>query len=109
MNRQYRGRVVPRPALPRRVPDQPGTVLDEREPVHAERQRVGRPLERRTLAGEHAVAGPGDPLDCAHGDWAGAQPITFTYRWLRNGTPIAGATDTRYVVTTADDGQTLTC
>lgn len=37
-----------------------------------------------------------------------ASALTLTYRWLRDGTPVGGATSARYTVTDADRGRTLT-
>ncbi|MEN0130543.1 MAG: GH92 family glycosyl hydrolase [Brevundimonas sp.] len=34
-------------------------------------------------------------------------PTTVTYRWLRNGSPIAGATSARYTLTAADNGKVI--
>lgn len=34
---------------------------------------------------------------------------SFTYQWLRNGTPIAGATAAIYVTTAADEGKSIQC
>ena len=46
-------------------------------------------------------------LDCAPGTWAGAAP--FSYRWLRDGAAIAGATAASYAVVAADVGTLLRC
>lgn len=37
----------------------------------------------------------------------GVQPSSYLYKWLRNGSPISGATSSSYVVQVADIGQTL--
>ena len=53
-------------------------------------------------------------LTASPGNWAGSEPITFTYRWLRCADavagcrPIDGATQTSYVVTSGDVGARLT-
>ncbi len=44
-----------------------------------------------------------------NGSWFATMPITFEYRWTRNGTPISGATSQTYTSVNADDGQTLRC
>ena len=52
-------------------------------------------------------AEPGDTLTCDPGAWSGAQ--TLTYQWLREGTPIAGATSPTYSVVAADLGKSIVC
>jgi hypothetical protein len=55
----------------------------------------------------------GQPLTATSGAWAGTQPITVTYQWLRcdrNGgscAAIAGATAQSHALTSADVGQTV--
>jgi len=52
----------------------------------------------------------GDTITSSTGSWTscgGVQPSTFFYQWLRNGSPISGATSSSYVVQVADIGQTL--
>jgi hypothetical protein len=51
----------------------------------------------------------GHPLSCATGTWTGIEPLTFTFAWLRDGTPITGATAAIYVVQEADLGHVLLC
>ncbi len=54
----------------------------------------------------------GDTLSCSNGEWTGepgTEPTTFTYSWLRDGTPIEDATENSYKLQTADEGQSLTC
>jgi hypothetical protein len=50
----------------------------------------------------------GATLTCSPGAWSGS-PSGYDYLWLRNGTPIAGATKTGYRVTVADVGARLAC
>jgi hypothetical protein len=45
----------------------------------------------------------------SNGSWYATKPLTFEYRWTRNGTPISGATSQTYTSVTADEGQTLRC
>ncbi len=52
---------------------------------------------------------PGQALSCSNGSWTGYPPPTFTYQWLRDGTPIGGATTSAYVVQATDQGHGLTC
>lgn len=46
----------------------------------------------------------GDTLTATAGTWTGTPEPTFTRQWTRNGTNIAGATATTYVITAADQG-----
>jgi hypothetical protein len=71
---------------------------------------------RPTNTGEPTISGPatvGSRLTANSGTWAGNQPITFLFRWLRcdagggNCGEISGATDNQYVVTQNDVGRTL--
>ncbi len=50
----------------------------------------------------------GKTLSCSRGRWS-HNPTSFTYQWNDDGTPIAGATSSRYTVTTLEEGTTLTC
>ncbi len=50
----------------------------------------------------------GTTLSCSTGTWTNT-PTSFTYQWSRDGTPIAGATNSTYTVRTLDEGLTLTC
>jgi hypothetical protein len=55
----------------------------------------------------------GSTLTANRGEWAGNQPITYTYIWLRcaadgdNCSEIQGANDTTYEVRDSDDGRTI--
>jgi hypothetical protein len=55
----------------------------------------------------------GSTLQASRGDWAGAQPITYSYVWLRcstagdNCSEIPGANDTTYELRDADAGRTI--
>jgi hypothetical protein len=50
----------------------------------------------------------GQTLTCSTGAWTN-NPTSYSYAWQRNGTAIPGASTTTYVVTSADQGQTLSC
>jgi hypothetical protein len=50
----------------------------------------------------------GGTITCDPGDWAGTQPIRFTYRWLRAGRPTGSAVG-RYRVRVADLGASIAC
>lgn len=56
-----------------------------------------------TVSGTLAV---GSVLTAGTGAWTPA-PDSFTYQWLRDGTPIAGATHATYTATTADGGHVV--
>ena len=55
----------------------------------------------------------GSTLQANRGEWAGEQPITYSFQWLRcndrgdNCSEISGANDTSYVVRDADTGRTI--
>ncbi len=55
------------------------------------------------------VPAVGATLSCANGLWTGTPAPTFTYKWLRDGTPIPGATENAYKIQGADEGHTLSC
>jgi hypothetical protein len=58
------------------------------------------------IAGSAAVS---QTLTCSSGSWAGTPKPTYSYQWLRDGSPIAGATATTYAVQSADEGHDLAC
>jgi DNA-binding beta-propeller fold protein YncE len=51
----------------------------------------------------------GKTLTCNKGTWTGSLPITYKYQWLRNGSPIAGATAATYVAKAADQNKFISC
>jgi hypothetical protein len=59
------------------------------------------------------TAAVGSTLQANRGEWAGQQPITYSFAWQRcnaqgdNCSEISGATDTEYQVRSADSGHTL--
>ena len=59
-----------------------------------------------TVSGMAAV---GKTLSCSGGSWKGAPTPSFTCQWLRDGVPIAGATELTYTVQSADAGHSLVC
>ena len=59
------------------------------------------------LIGGNAQIGQ-PPLTCSTGSWTGS-PGSFTYQWLRDGTPISDAHSSAYSVVAADIGHALTC
>ena len=58
-----------------------------------------------SIAGTSEV---GQVLTCMHGTWQNS-PTGYEYVWLRDGSPIAGATGTTYQAQAADAGHELTC
>ena len=62
------------------------------------------------LSGAPKVTGAaeaGETLYCSTGVWNGSP--TFSYQWLRDGVPIAGASSEDYVLVAADEGKTVQC
>jgi hypothetical protein len=60
------------------------------------------------------IAGSVPSLSCSEGEWTGTKPITYEYQWVRdvktaNEVDIAGASESHYMVQSADEGHTLTC
>jgi hypothetical protein len=51
----------------------------------------------------------GTTFTSSNGTWFATRPLTFEYRWTRNGVPILGATSQTYISVIADEGQTLRC
>jgi hypothetical protein len=55
------------------------------------------------------IGQPGQTLSCEPGSWVSNPSPSFAYQWLRDGSGIAGATSSTYVVQGADEGHTLSC
>jgi hypothetical protein len=51
----------------------------------------------------------GRSLTCMPGTWTGTRPIVFSYRWLRNGNPVAHAFRPSYLLRASDADQLLAC
>ena len=72
-----------------------------------------RPAGRSRLAVEwvpvtdHHGQGPGRQDAHRHAGRWGPAPVTLTYQWLRNGTPIAGATGSTYKLKNKDKGKKI--
>ncbi len=49
----------------------------------------------------------GSVLTTTNGTWSGSGTITYTYRWLRNGVAIGGATSSTYTTILADSGANI--
>lgn len=73
------------------------TTADIHMPIHGEN------ITRPAISGTTAV---GSTLTATTGTWYPV-PGSIAYQWLRDGSPIAGATSTSYVVTEADAGTEL--
>jgi hypothetical protein len=59
-----------------------------------------------SVSGEAALE---KTLTCSEGTWSGSPAPTLTYVWLRDGSPIAQATQNTYVVAEADQAHSLSC
>lgn len=55
------------------------------------------------------TAAVGQVLQCSIGTWTGIPTLTYTEQWLRDGTAIAGAVSSEYVVQAGDVGHGLAC
>lgn len=53
------------------------------------------------------TAQEGQTLTCSTGTWSGSP--TYTYQWKRNGNNIGSATNSTYILVTADVGQSIKC
>jgi hypothetical protein len=56
---------------------------------------------------ESAVVSAGAGEECTAGEWDNA--TSFSYQWLRNGAPIAGATHATYTITAEDADAAIQC
>jgi NHL repeat-containing protein len=68
---------------------------------------VTTPPALTTVGTVTGTAEVGKILTCSNGTWAGSP--TFTRQWLRNGTPIGGATATTYTLVAADRQTSIQC
>lgn len=51
---------------------------------------------------------PGDTLFCSTGSWTNS-PTSYSYKWLRDGAPVAGQTSSTYAVQSTDLGEAFSC
>ncbi len=58
-----------------------------------------------TLTGTPVV---GQTLTCSEGSWENS-PTSYSYAWLRNGSPIAGQVASTYTLQSIDQGTSITC
>ncbi len=91
-----------------------GTVelLDVEEPIETrdETPLLNQAPTISALDGDSLETGT--LLVCAFGAWFSADsvaPLSFAYQWLRDGTPIAGATASAYELVELDEGTTISC
>lgn len=56
---------------------------------------------------QSGTGGVGSVLQTTDGTWTGSGVITYSYRWLRNGSPIAGALSSTYTLVSADVGTNI--
>lgn len=89
-------------------------AFSSRVPLVSGAGSLGQAFARdETRAAPQAITAPvvawaGGALACASGDWTG-MPTRVTRRWLRDGTPIPGATGAGYVPADADAGHAIRC
>ena len=82
-----------------------GTAPATSQPVHIPGSQPVN-IEGPSITGSPEV---GAPLTCAEGKWSGAPIPTPQYQWLLNNVNIPSATSSKYTVTSADRGLSLTC
>lgn len=51
----------------------------------------------------------GETLSCTSGTWSGGTPITYAYQWKRDGVSIGSATNSTYLLISADAETDITC
>lgn len=98
---------IPRDAAP---PDAADSSLDDAGHNDAGRDADigGRPPRNDGLPAIVGEPSPGSVLTVVPGRWSGDAPLSFTYRWTRDGVPIPGAEGETYVVAEADAVPTST-
>jgi lysophospholipase L1-like esterase len=52
---------------------------------------------------------PGSALTCSLGLWSGTAPLSYTFQWLQDGTPIPSQTASTYLVQPEDVGHLISC
>lgn len=91
------------------VPDGMCVVGDREGRVMVGTPQPATALENTVLPEVTGIPAVGETLSCTNGAWTGEPTPTFTDQWLREGTPISGATADTYAVQPADAGNGLTC
>lgn len=75
--------------------------------THTGAARADQPLQATGHGPTQGLPVPGQYLTADRGTWTPADPETWSYQWLRDGVPIAGATGPTYLVQPADVGHAL--
>jgi hypothetical protein len=70
---------------------------------------AGTPPKNFELPSVLGVDAVNETLTCDPGGWSGSPPITYGYRWFRDGTELAMETGPTYIVKGSDEGQKLRC
>jgi hypothetical protein len=87
-----------------------GSAISTSNPTDVIQSARPKNTSEPTISGTAAV---GSRLTANRGTWIGAQPITYSFQWLRcntnggNCAEITGANDNTYVVTNSDVGRSL--
>jgi hypothetical protein len=84
----------------------PGSAGDNGQVVPIQATVAAAPVNS-ALPAITGTATVGQTLSCSTGTWSGGP--TFTYQWLADGTPVAGATATTYAIPDVESGHQLTC
>jgi hypothetical protein len=66
------------------------------------------PPTNTVLPSISGVLHPGNTLTCTNGTWTNS-PDTYSYQWKRDGVVISGETNSTYIISSIDDGHTLSC
>lgn len=64
------------------------------------------PIIAPTISGTQTV---GQTLTCNPGIWAGLNPLTFTFQWLRDAATAIGTNQATYVLVAGDSTHTVKC
>lgn len=93
------------------APERPQIILPNWKPIVVKPDATPlAPPER--ITGEDGVRYSGNVevgtwLTVNRGQWSGVDGVTWEYRWLRNGSPIVGATSQTYQLQAADVGASI--
>jgi hypothetical protein len=89
--------------------------LPKEEELRKEGKPTASPLPPASIAAPSGTPSTGNTLTCESGAWA-ESPTSFTYEWLRNGTPISGAgsgptaaTSFTYTLKPEDEAKVIQC
>jgi hypothetical protein len=89
-------------------------LTDERGAARSGRCDIGAfeyqpPPKNTARPSVSGTARAGSAVTCGLGKWSGGRPLTFTVRWLNNGSPVKGATRDRYTIPADAAGHSLAC